>query len=80
LSQGFAELPGFRLAEPTEANAVFVEIAPERAEELEKRGWVFYGGTHFYPPELPHRYRFMCSWQTTEAMVDELLRDAAADS
>jgi threonine aldolase len=51
-----------------EANAVFVEMAPEVSERLRAAGWRFYnfiGGAA----------RFMCSWKTTSADVEALLRD-----
>jgi threonine aldolase len=51
-----------------EANAVFVPLPVELAKGLRDCGWVFYdfigGGS-----------RFMCSWQTTEADVEALMRD-----
>lgn len=72
LAAGLAGIAGVRLLAPVEANAVFVDLPRDRAGALRARGWTFYdfiatGG-----------YRLMCSWQTTEADVDALLRDLAA--
>jgi threonine aldolase len=55
-------------AHPVEANAVFVPLPEDLARGLRECGWVFYdfiGGAS----------RFMCSWQTTEADVDALMKD-----
>jgi threonine aldolase len=55
----------FRIAHPVEANALFVEMDAPTLERLHAAGWFAYrflGGT----------VRFVCSWATTEAAVDEL--------
>lgn len=65
LAAGFAAA-GLDLAHPVEANAVFVALDPAAARALRDQGWVVYdfiGGAT----------RFMCSWATTEALVDEVL-------
>jgi len=53
---------------PTEANGVFVNLPEAAITRLKAMGWTFYtfigGGA-----------RFMCSWATTEAAVDHLVRD-----
>jgi threonine aldolase len=68
LRQRLSSVPGTRLLYPTQANAVFAELAPELSQRLHAAGWELYrfigGGT-----------RFMCSWDTTEADIDDLLRD-----
>ena len=69
LATGLAAVTGVRLLVPVQANAVFVEMSRARAAQLRARGWQFYdfigaGG-----------YRFMCSWQTTEADLAALLED-----
>ncbi len=72
LGEGLARLPGVRLMQPVQANAVFAAL-PERAlAALRAAGWMFYtfigvGGA-----------RFVCAWDTSEAQVDELLADVAA--
>jgi len=63
----------FKVAHPVEANAVFVEMDDERLAALHAAGWFVY---RF----LDGTVRFMCSWATTEAAVDEIagaLRDIA---
>jgi threonine aldolase len=58
-------------AHPVEANAVFVKLPPALARGLTERGWEihdFIGGSS----------RLMCSWQTTEADIEGLMRDVLA--
>lgn len=55
----------FRVTHPVEANAVFVEMDGQRLAALHAAGWFAY---RF----LDGSVRFMCSWATTEASVDEL--------
>ncbi len=71
LSAGLQRL-GFALVEPTEANGVFVRLAPAVYAALEVRGW------HFYKFVGDDGYRLMCSWDTREADVAAFLADAAA--
>jgi len=59
-----ARMP-FPVLHPVEANGVFVEMDDERLSALHARGWFVY---RF----LDGSVRFMCSWATTEAAVDEL--------
>ena len=71
LAAGLAAIGGVTLKYPRQANAVFVQFDPAHARALREKGWQFYdfiggGGA-----------RFMCSWSTTEAEVDALLRDVA---
>jgi len=54
---------------PVEANAVFVRMADELVRSLNSRGW------HFYKFVEPDVYRLMCSWATTDAEIDHLVRD-----
>jgi len=49
-----------------EVNAVFLELQPELVSRLEQR-WAFY---HFFGER---GYRFMCSWATPVAAVEELV-------
>lgn len=56
----------FEVAHPVEANAVYVRMSEEAHSRLNARGWVALrmgDGT----------VRFMCSWATTSAGVDELV-------
>jgi threonine aldolase len=63
-----ATIPGVRLAQPAEANAVFLEAPEKVLDQLRARGWSFYtfiGGAA----------RFMFSWDSDPARVDALSRD-----
>jgi threonine aldolase len=63
-----AGIPGVRLAQPVEANAVFVTAREEVLERIRARGWRFYtfiGGAA----------RFMFAWDTDPARMDVFLRD-----
>jgi threonine aldolase len=62
------KIPGVRLAQPVEANAVFIEAPEEILNQLHARGWRFYtfiGGAA----------RFMFAWDSDPARVDALARD-----
>src|SRR6185437_3679409 len=55
-------------AHPVDANAVFVKLPQPLAQGLNERGWEihdFIGGVS----------RMMCSWQTTEGDIEELMKD-----
>lgn len=68
LAQGLAGIPGVEIVAPPEANAVFVKAADDILEAMHQRGWKFYtfiGGAA----------RFMCSWDTERARIDEFCRD-----
>ena len=61
-------IPGVRIAQPVEANAVFLEAADEVFEQLRARGWRFYtfiGGAA----------RFMFAWDSDPRCVDALIHD-----
>ncbi len=69
LAELVADVPGVELMFPVEANGVFLQLSEQAAEALRTRGWRFYtfigaGGA-----------RFMCSWDTELARVEELARD-----
>ncbi|MFT3906553.1 MAG: low specificity L-threonine aldolase [Steroidobacteraceae bacterium] len=69
LSKGLTTLADVRLMAPTQANAVFATLPEAAIGALRARGWRFYtfigsGGA-----------RFMCSWDTSEQTVDDLLGD-----
>lgn len=55
----------FPIRHPVEANGVFVEMDEARLSALHAAGWFVY---RF----LDGSVRFMCSWATTEAAVEEL--------
>jgi threonine aldolase len=65
-----ARMP-FRVLHPVEANGVFVEMDDARLSALHAKGWFVY---RF----LDGSVRFMCSWATTEAAVDEISEALAA--
>jgi threonine aldolase len=61
-------IPGFHLAAPVEANAVFLSASDEILRLVQERGWKFYtfiGGAA----------RFMFSWDADLARIDALCRD-----
>ena len=69
LEEKIRHIPGARLLFPRQANAVFVELAPELAAALREKGWRFYsfigqGGC-----------RFMCAWDTQPEDVTDLAAD-----
>ncbi|WP_454790871.1 threonine aldolase family protein [Mycolicibacterium lutetiense] len=67
LSSGFRAL-GLTLAAPTEANEVFVDLEPTAYAAI-SAGYA----VHRPDPLLP-AVRFVCSWATTDAEVDDVLR------
>jgi threonine aldolase len=71
LAEGIASRSAFVLAHPVEANAVFVRMPPEAHQRLNALGWACY---RFDDGSV----RFVCSWATDEAAVDELLEAIAA--
>lgn len=66
LSAGLVDR-GLRLATPTEANEVFVELDAAVAAEVRSRFAIH------QPDVLVPVYRFVCSWATTDQDVDEAL-------
>ena len=67
LADGISSIAGVRLMFPVQANGVFVEMPPEVAERLRRAGW------HFYSFIGTGGARFMCSWQSSEEDVHQLL-------
>lgn len=62
---------GATIVHPVQANAVFADLTAAQRTALERGGWAVYdfiGGAT----------RFMCSWQTTEQHVAELVADLRA--
>jgi threonine aldolase len=69
LAAAVAGIPGVRVTQPVEANAVFAVIPPAAAAPLQER-W------HFYTwDERSGEVRWMCSWDTTEEDVDAFAAD-----
>jgi threonine aldolase len=74
LAEQLVKIPGVSLVAPVQANAVFAQLPEKLAAGLHSQGW------HFYDFIGEGGARFMCSWQTTDAQIDELMeavRDAA---
>ncbi len=71
LAAGFRQL-GLPLRYAVEANEVFVDLKPELASAIQARGW------HFYNFIADGGWRFVCSWDTTQADVAALLVDVRA--
>ncbi len=68
LAAGLQDLEGVSLRFPCEANSVFLEVEPSLGKSLAGRGWQM--------AAMPNQTtRFVCSWDTQEADVDELLKD-----
>jgi threonine aldolase len=68
LAERVAGVPGVRLTQPVEANAVFAVLPPGAAEALQ-REWTFYTWD-----EATREVRWMCAWDTTEEDVDAFAR------
>ena len=70
LADKLAGIAGAEMLLPTDANGVFVNLPESAITRLKASGWTFYtfigGGA-----------RFMCSWATTEAAIDQLAGDIA---
>jgi threonine aldolase len=60
---------GFATAFPREANALFLPMPEALVTRLQARGWRFY---KFVDPDV---YRLMCSWATSESMIDLFIAD-----
>ncbi len=64
LAQAVAGLPGVRITQPTQANAVFAILEPAVTARLQQR-WPFYVWD-----DASGEVRWMCSWDTTPEEVD----------
>ncbi|NMG19417.1 low specificity L-threonine aldolase [Brasilonema bromeliae] len=69
LENQLLKIEGVEMMFPREANAVFVKLPEQVITSLREKNWQFYtfigvGGV-----------RFMCSWNTTQARIDELVSD-----
>lgn len=77
LADGVRGLPAVQITRPVQANAVFALLPPQALAPLQQR----FGFTTW--DERTGEIRWMCSWDTTEADVDELvtaLADAVGDA
>ncbi len=69
LAELLSSIPGLKILHPREANSVFVDMPHDVSEILHQRGW------HFYDFIGTGGSRLMCSWKTTEASIDDFIRD-----
>lgn len=69
LAAELGAVEGVDIIRPVEANAVFALLSPEVESRLQADGWRYYrfiGGAA----------RFMCSWSTTDAEIDQIVNAA----
>ncbi|HON79822.1 MAG TPA: low specificity L-threonine aldolase [Spirochaetota bacterium] len=62
-------LPVLEIVYPREVNSVFIAMPEEVAAAMKERGW------HFYDFIGTGHSRFMCSWETTEKDIKDLVDD-----
>jgi threonine aldolase len=72
LAQKLREIPEVEILLPRQANSVFVKIPPVMVERLKQKGW------HFYMFIGAGGARLMCSWSTTESMIESFIADLKA--
>ena len=68
LGEGLATIAGVELAQPVEANAVFVRLPQEVIPELQRR----HGPFHLWDPKAGIA-RLMAAWDTEPALIDHLV-------
>jgi threonine aldolase len=71
LADGVRGLPGVEITRPVQANAVFVVLPRDVVEPLRERFGFYVWDERAGSPD--QEARWMCSWDTTEADVDELV-------
>ena len=69
LAEALLDVPGVRLTQPVQANAIFAVLPPSATEQLQ-RDWPFYVWN-----EKTGEVRLVCSWDTTEDEVDAFAAD-----
>lgn len=69
LAEGVSVLPGVRLTQPVQANAVFAILPPGVADRLHQKTF-FYDWDH-----LSGEVRWMCAFDTTEADIDAFVAE-----
>jgi len=69
LAEMIRAVPGVSIYLEPEVNALFVDMPPELAAAMHRRGWVFH---NFLGPQ---RYRLMCNWDTVEADLIQFSTD-----
>jgi threonine aldolase len=65
MARMLAALSPFETAHPVESNAVFLRMTPEQLARINAVGWSVHG-------VADGSARLMCSWATTEALVEEM--------
>ena len=65
MARKLAAESGLKLLHPVESNGVFAELEPGRHQRLTEAGWLAFRCED-------GSVRFMCSWATTEAAVEDL--------
>ena len=71
LAEALLEVPGVRLTQPVQANAIFA-VLPRAATEQLQRDWPFYTWD-----EATGEVRLVCSWDTTGDEVDAFAADVS---
>lgn len=71
LAEALLEVPGVRLTQPVQANAIFA-VLPRSATERLQRDWPFYTWD-----EASGEVRLVCSWDTTGGEVDAFAADVS---
>lgn len=71
LAEALLDVPGVRLTQAVQANAIFAVLPPGVAEQLQ-REWAFYVWD-----EATGEVRLVCSWDTTADEVDDLAADVS---
>ncbi len=69
LADALLDVPGVRLTQPVQANAIFAVLPPSATERLQ-RDWRFYTWD-----EHSGEVRLVCSWDTTPEEVDSFASD-----
>lgn len=69
LEEQLLQVPGVEIMFPRQVNGVFVKLPEAVIEQLRAKNWRFYT---FIGAE---GVRFMCSWHSTQARIDQLVAD-----
>ncbi len=69
LENQLLQIEGVEIMFPREVNAVYVKLPEQVVTSLREKNWLFYSFLGV------GRVRLMCSWSTTQARIDELIRD-----
>ncbi len=69
LGARLSEIEGIELVSPVHSNGVFLTMPANVANVLRAKGWKFYDFI------ADGAYRLVCSWATTQAQIDDFVRD-----